>query len=170
MEDLHNHWRHKWVNPKIEVRASLVHGRGSFATSLIKKDETVAVNGGLVVPLADAPKLRAMLGSLRGLQISEDFLFTVASPEEAMFNHSCEPNLGLAGSVTTVAMRDIQPDEEVFYCYYFSETSFDPFVCNCGSASCRKMVTPTGWRDDVAFQKRYSRYYSPYLQSKIAFQ
>ena len=167
MEDLHNYWKHKWVSPKIEIRPSPVNGRGSFATKLIAKDEVVAVNGGLVVPVAEARALRHKLGSLRGLQVSDDFLLTVANPEEAMFNHSCEPNLGLSGPIITVAIRDIQPNEEVFFCYFFSDTNFDEFPCNCGYASCRKIVKPTGWNDDIEFQKKYAQYYSPYLRAKF---
>lgn len=167
MEDLHTYWKHKWVSSKIEVRPSLVSGRGSFAKELIHKDEIVAVNGGLVVPVAEAKTLRQKLGSLRGLQISDDFLLTVADPEEAMFNHSCEPNLGLSGPITTIAIRDIQPDEEVFFCYFFSDTNFEAFPCNCGAAACRGTVKPTGWDDDREFQKKYARYYSPYLQAKF---
>jgi len=167
MEDLHKFWKHKWVSPKIEVKPSPVDGRGSFATSLIRKDEIVAVNGGLVVPVAQAKALRQKLGSLRGLQISDDFLLTVSDPGEAMFNHSCEPNLGLSGPITTIAIQDIQPGEEVFFCYFFSETNFDEFPCKCGAKACRGLVKPTGWKDDIEFQKKYARYYSPYLQAKF---
>ena len=167
MEDLHKYWKHKWVNPKIVIKPSSIEGRGSFATELIRKDEVVSVNGGLVVPIKEAAKLRETLGSLRGLQISDDFLLTVADPEEAMFNHSCEPNLGLSGAITIVAIRDIQPDEEVLFCYFLSDTNFNAFACNCDSVTCRKIVRPTGWNDDKDFQKKYARYYSPYLREKF---
>jgi hypothetical protein len=120
-----------------------------------------------VVPVSEVKKLREKTGSLRGLQVSDDFLLTVARPEEAMFNHSCEPNLGLSGPIIIVAMRDIQPGEEVFFSYFFSDTNFEPFACNCGAKSCRKIVKPTGWNDDLDFQKKYARYFSPYLQEKF---
>jgi hypothetical protein len=90
------------------------------------------------------------------------------TPGEAMFNHSCEPNLGLSGPVITIAMRDIVEDEEVKYCYFFSETNFNEFLCTCGSSKCRKMVRPTGWKDDNDFQKKYLEYFSPYLQQKFS--
>ena len=167
MEDLHKYWGHMWVNPKIEQRPSPVHGQGSFAKERIDKDEVITVNGGLVVPVADVEKLRSELGSMRGLQIHDDFLITMPTPSEAMFNHSCEPNLGLSGPVITVAIRDIEADEEVLYCYYFSETNFHPFTCTCGSPQCRKTVAPTGWNDDKEFQKQYAAYFSPYLQKKF---
>ena len=167
MEDLHKYWKHKWVNPKIEVRKSPIHRLGSFACELIKKDEIVSVNGGLVVPIEEAADFRKKMGSLRGLQISEGFMLVVAEPSEAMFNHSCEPNLGLSGPITTIAIRDIQPGEEVLYCYYFSDIHFDAFPCTCGASTCRKIVKPTGWKDDYIFQEKYFKYYSPYLQEKI---
>ncbi len=167
MEDLHKYWKHKWVNPKIEVWDSPIHGQGSFATQIIKKDEVVSVNAGLVVPIADAATYRKKMGSLRGLQISDNFILVVGNPSEAMFNHSCEPNLGLSGPITIVAMRDIQPGEEVLFCYYFSDTHFEAFPCTCGAPTCRKIVRPTGWKDDLEFQNKYARYFSPYLQAKF---
>ena len=167
MEDLHRYWKHKWVSPKIEIRDSPIHGQGSFAKELIKKDEVVSVNGGLVVPIAEASAYRQKMGSLRGLQVSDDFLLIVAEPSEAMFNHSCEPNLGLSGPIIIVAMRDILPGEEVLFCYYFSDTHFEPFMCTCGAKTCRKIVKPTGWKDDPEFQQRYARYFSPYLKEKF---
>lgn len=157
-----------WVNEKIEIRPSTIHGSGSFAKQLIEKGEVVTVNGGLVVPVAEVEKLRDTLSSMRGLQISDDFLITMPTSGEAMFNHSCEPNLGLSGPVITIAMRDIMEGEEVKYCYFFSETNFTEFPCTCGSTNCRKKVRPTGWKDDLEFQKQYHEYFSPYLQQKFS--
>ncbi len=156
-----------WVNPKIEIRPSTINGQGSFASKLINKGEVITVNGGLVVPVSESKRLREILGSMRGLQISDDFLITMPTPGEAMFNHSCSPNLGLSGPIITIAIRDIQTDEEVVYSYYFSETNFSPFKCNCGSTECRQIVKPTGWNDDTTFQKQYAEYFSPYLQKRF---
>lgn len=167
MEDLHKYWKHKWVNPKIIVKESPIHGRGSFTTELIKKYEIVSVNGGVVVPIAEVPMHREKIGSLRGLQISDDFLLALVDPEEAMFNHSCEPNLGLSGPITIVAMRDIQPGEEITFCYFFSDINFTEFPCTCGALNCRKTVKPTGWKDDLDFQRKNAEYYSPYLRAKF---
>ncbi|MCK1396992.1 SET domain-containing protein [Bradyrhizobium sp. 4] len=51
-------------------------------------------------------------------QISEDLCIAGVSQEEyegvqTFVNHSCDPNLGMAGNVVMVAIRDIEPGEEL---------------------------------------------------------
>jgi len=44
-------------------------------------------------------------------------------PAEAgdLVNHSCDPNCGLVGAVLVVAMRDIEPGEEITFDYAMSD-------------------------------------------------
>ena len=53
-------------------------------------------------------------------------------------NHSCEPNVFVdAGTLTIVAIRDIQPGEDVQFFYPANEWHMSvPFECTCGTASC----------------------------------
>lgn len=53
-------------------------------------------------------------------------------------NHSCNPNFFFdTTSMQVVAIRDIEPNEEL--CFFYPSTELDmaqPFVCYCGSKDC----------------------------------
>src|SRR5215831_739650 len=105
-------------SPKTEVRESAIHGRGLFATADIAKNEIVAVKGGHIV---DRKTLREKITPVLGpveIQIGDDLFIapvTVQERELSMLysNHSCDPNLGIIGEITFVAIRDIRADEEL---------------------------------------------------------
>lgn len=84
-------------------------------------------------------------------------------------NHSCDPNLGWTddGSMTLVAIRDIQPDEEITY-DYATEDIAPPFqiVCTCGSSRCRGIVSNDDYLDP-AWQAHYGRHLPPYVLNAI---
>jgi SET domain-containing protein len=56
-------------------------------------------------------------------------------------NHSCEPNCGIRGLFDIVAMRTIEPGEEVTWDYEMTEDSdWWRMECRCGTPSCRKVI------------------------------
>ena len=65
-----------------------------------------------------------------------------------------------------VAIRDIEPGEELVMNYAFMEIDVESFECKCGTASCRKVIDSNTWQDS-GFQKKYGKYYSPYLKEKF---
>jgi len=74
-------------------------------------------------------------------QIGEDdFLLLDKLP--LLFNHSCEPNVGINKERELVALRDIAVGEEI--CYDYSATvcthSSWSMRCKCGSSMCRKRI------------------------------
>lgn len=83
------------------------------------------------------------------------------------FNHSCEPNAGLSGQISLIAMRDIEAGEEITFDYAMCDNSdYDEFDCACGSLNCRGRVTGRDWtRPEL--QEKYDGYFSPYLQRRI---
>ena len=87
-----------------------------------------------------------------------------------LVNHSCDPNCGLVGAVLVVAMRDIEPGEEITFDYAMCDsTDYDEFDCSCDTQHCRKHVTGSDWkRPDL--QHRYAGWFSSYLARKIAAQ
>ena len=169
MEDLHKRWPHRWLTPKARTGNSLLHGEGVFAKEKVLKGEPINVFGGIAVPLAEIEEYRAIVGHA-GVQVSNDFFIVPADREElkqkGIFNHSCEPNVGFNSSVTMIAMRDIEPEEELLMNYAFMESHFEGFDCNCGSLTCRKIIDSNTWQDKE-FQQKYGEYYSPYLKEKI---
>ena len=158
-----------WLTGKAEARPAGDKGWGSFAIEPIPAGETVAAFGGWVVS-------RAVLSTMshdrqgRSIQIDEDlYLVSSDTPEPGdMLNHSCEPNCGLAGSSLLVAMRDIEPGEELCFDYAMCDASdYDEFACLCGQPTCRGVVTGADWRDPV-IQAKYLGFFSPYLNRRIA--
>jgi len=104
MEDLHNTWPHRWITPKTKPQKSSIHGTGMFAIKPIKKDEAVAVYGGIIIPKSDLDKYLKKMGSIRGIQISKDFFICATEMKGGLFNHSCEPNLGYKNTIIIVAI------------------------------------------------------------------
>jgi hypothetical protein len=71
-------------------------------------------------------------------------------------NHSCEPNVFVdTTEFTVVAIRDIQPGEDLQYFYPATEWDLAvPFACACGSQNCLGLIA--GARDlDPAVLNRY---------------
>ena len=159
-------------SPKTEVRESKIQGRGLFAIADIAKNEIVAVKGGHIV---DGKTLREKIAPRLGpveIQIDDNLFIAPVTEEERelsmlYLNHSCDPNLGIRGEITFVAMRDIRAGEELTHDWAMTDDD-DYFVeCNCGVTDCRKTLTGKDWqRPDL--QKRYSGYFSAYLARKIA--
>jgi SET domain-containing protein len=57
-------------------------------------------------------------------------------------NHSCEPNLVsriVRGHILYLALRDIQPGEELTIDYRFDK-DVEKVVCRCGAANCRGTI------------------------------
>jgi hypothetical protein len=162
-------WEMNWLTPKAEIRAVGDTGHGTVATQPIAAGETVAAFGGHVVErdaLDDLPPERQG----RSLQIDEGLYLVSATTADRgdRFNHACSPTCGLRGATVLVAMRDIEPGEELTFDYATCDGSaYDEFACACGSVSCRGKVTGNDWmRPEL--QLRYRGWFSPYLARRIA--
>jgi SET domain-containing protein len=170
MDDLHSRWSHRWLSPKAEARKSSIAGTGVFAKETISKGEVVGVLGGVIVPKSEIEEYRKLMTQV-GIQVDENFFIVPTSRAEleafGVFNHSCEPNIGFASSITFVAMRDIEQGEELLFDYAFCETAFDGFDCRCGTKSCRHKITREDWANKD-LQRKYGHYFSPYLRNKIS--
>ncbi|HEX9281604.1 MAG TPA: SET domain-containing protein-lysine N-methyltransferase [Candidatus Udaeobacter sp.] len=161
-----------YLSPKTEVRESKIHGRGLFAVVDISKDEIVSVKGGHIVDRKTLrEKITPVLGSVE-IQIGGDLFIAPVSDEERessmlYLNHSCDPNLGMRGEITFVAMREIRAGEELTHDWAMTDDDDYSIECNCGAANCRKTLTGKDWQHRD-LQKRYAGYFSVYLARKIA--
>jgi uncharacterized protein len=159
-------------SPKTELRESKIHGRGLFAKADIAKGEIVAVKGGHII---DRKTLREKITSALGpveIQIDDDLFIAPATEEERelsmlYLNHSCNPNTGVRGEITFVAMRDIRAGEELTHDWAMTDDDDYSVGCSCGAANCRKVLTGKDWQHSD-LQKRYAGYFSAYLARKIA--
>lgn len=142
-------------------------GKGVFAVRRVVAGETVIVFGGTVLSLEDARRSGSRWRS-RTLQIDDEhFLYSVVEGPADWINHSCEPNCGMRGPVTVVAMRDILPGEELTLDYATVDgIAYDEFDCLCGSDQCRERVSGSDWTIPDLWA-RYAGWFSPYLQRRI---
>lgn len=158
-----------YLSPKVTMRQHPNKGGyGVYAHEPIEKGELMVVWGGYILTTEQFEQL-PLLARQHSLQIEENIFQVPLRPDDPadMINHSCEPNVGLRGNVSLVAMHPISPGEEICFDYAMSDGSpYDEFDCSCGTTSCRGRVTGHDWqRPDL--QKRYAPYFSPYLQKRI---
>jgi SET domain-containing protein len=160
-----------WFSPKVYVSTSAIEGKGLHCRVKIFKDETIAIKGGHIM---DAETFYALPDNCKhaALQIADSLFLAPIETEEIprvmnYVNHSCSPNVGLRGQLATVAMREIEPGEELTgdYCIAYSNNFFQ-FDCHCGSVQCRNKVTSEDWKLPI-LQKRYKGYFCQYVQDKI---
>ena len=158
-----------FLSPKLEVRAMPDKGGfGVYAIEAVTTGEIVSVWGGYVVTAQQLALLPHEVQQ-HSVQLEEGlYSATIGGAETADFiNHSCEPNLGLRGQITLVALRDIEVGEEVCFDYAMTDcTPYDEFECHCGLPSCRRVITGNDWKLSELWAK-YAGYFSPYLQRRI---
>ncbi len=160
-----------YLSPKTKIAKSPIEGRGLFATRRIAKGEIVAIKGGHVLDLRTLARTRAQT-AVSYVQIEDGFYIGARTRREVarnkiFINHSCEPNVGIRGQVTFVALRNIVAGEELTYDWAMEENHPTRTACRCGAVSCRKILTGADWREPP-LQRRYRGFFSAYLATKIA--
>jgi SET domain-containing protein len=156
-----------YISPKaVKGRPSAIEGRGLVAVAPIATDETVAIKGGHIV---DTTTLHSLPERLRNAEVQIADGFHLVALEEAEYepvmlflNHSCEPNVGFAGNTLLVAMRAVNPGEELTTDYALFDDYDGAMECECGTGSCRRTIHGRDWRRPE-LQHRYGRYFSSYL-------
>lgn len=156
------------VSPKVEVRKSSIDGSGMFAKEDISKGEIVYIKGGHILRKEEVFS-SGVINSY--LPIGEDYFIAAQNSAEEINvklynNHSCDPNCGMQGDITFVAIKDIKAQEELTIDYAMIDDDDYSFACNCGSINCRKIVTGKDWKL-LNVQEKYLEYFAPYLRAKI---
>ena len=159
-----------YLSPKTKVKKSSIVGKGLFAIEPIKKGGIICIKGGRIVDLKASTKLEKIVGD-SFFQIDDNFVLGPLNKKEVskimMFlNHSCNPNVGIRGEITCVAMNDIKKGEELMFDYAMMVNDHWEMKCNCGQKNCRKIITGKDWQNKI-LQKKYKGYFSRYLQDKI---
>lgn len=143
---------------RLEVRSSLIHGKGVFARTPFAEGEKIIRYLGTTIDWAEALRRHPHDPS----QPNHTFYFTLDDEyvidgnddgnRSRWINHSCEPNCESdvrAGKVFIRALRNIEIGEELNYDY--SLVIEEPltaklkrdYKCLCGSASCRGTLLST---------------------------
>jgi uncharacterized protein len=133
----------------LEVRKSRVHGRGVFATKLIRKGARIIEYTGRRIPWSNIPEdLDDERTYYFGLDSGDRVIDPSIGGNEAQWiNHSCDPNCEAVedkrGRVFIYALRDLTSGEELFYDYRLevdvprTKEIEEENRCRCGSAKCR---------------------------------
>jgi SET domain-containing protein len=153
--------------------SSAIEGRGLLAIAPITAHELVAIKGGHIITTT---ALRSLPERAQNSEIQIADGFHLATVEEAEYepvmlflNHSCEPNVGFAGNIVLIAMRDISPGEELTTAYALFDDYDGVMECRCGTPSCRSAIDGRDWqRPDP--QRKYGNYFSSYLLHRMAHQ
>jgi hypothetical protein len=155
------------IHEGLTGRVATKEGKGLFATQDFQKGEMMIVFGGRAVMRTTLDGQSRSLGR-HALQIGKEIFLQGSADEEGEWvNHSCDPNLGVQGQITLVAMRDIKAGEEVCFDYAMVDMSdADEFNCQCGSQNCRGRVTGEDWRLPE-LQNRYKGYFGAHVQRAI---
>lgn len=137
------------------VGESKIAGKGVFTKRSFKR-------GKIIFILKGAPKKKRINGS-RDSAVGPNWVGiqknTWIDPDGIYqyLNHSCDPNMGIKGSVTFVAIKNIKAHEELVFDYSTTEDdiwwSFN--TCKCGTRKCRKVLK------SIQFLPKnyYDRYY-----------
>lgn len=159
-----------YLSPKTEVRSSPIEGRGLFAVAPLARGEIVCVKGGAVFGRETLKEVAAELGPAE-IQIADDLFIGPLRAEDregAMIfsNHSCEPNIGVAGQIVFVALRDIAAGEELTHDWATTDDDSYEMACRCGAPACRGVITGQDWQKPE-LQEKYRGSFSWYLERKI---
>lgn len=156
------------ISDKVIISDGSINGRGMFAREKISEGEVVFIKGGHILKREELFSSSTINSYL---PIDDNYFLAARTAEEEegikLFNnHSCNPNCGLRGEITFVAIHDIQAGEELTVDYAFIDDEDYEFDCTCGSENCRHKVTGHDWRI-AEIRKRYRKYFAAYIQAKF---
>jgi uncharacterized protein len=121
----------------IEVGSSAL-GRGVFATRSFRPGQPLLEFSG---PVLNHDEVLALGGDRAyALQVGPDeYLDTM--PPGRYVNHSCDPNAGIVNDRVVIALRPIEPGEEIHF-DYSTTMSRDHWTmeCRCGRPTCRRVI------------------------------
>lgn len=150
---------------KIYKRKSKLHGVGLFASRDIKKGEVVLVVRGERIKFLIDNSNKAKIAELNWFGLSKNTWIGVSNNLCDFINHSCNPNVGIKGKVTLIAINDIKKEEEITLDYSLNESDiFWSMRCNCGNKNCRKVIKSIQFLPKETF-KKYKKYIPSYFQA-----
>lgn len=123
---------------KVEVKETEKYGKATFAKEFIQKGECIAAFDGKeyeAQSCLDLPEEPAD----HAIQFAEH-KWKDSKGIARYINHSCEPNCGIKDSFKIVALKNIEPGEEITWDYEMTEDSNWRMDCHCGAKTCRKSI------------------------------
>ncbi len=140
-------------------------GKGIFAKADIKKDEILFIVKGTIKKNEYGPEFSVEGPNWLALAKNK-WLSPFDNNPWRYINHSCNPNVGLKGKVTVVAMKNIRKNEQITIDYSITED--DPYwkmKCNCEQTNCRKIIRSARFLSRTLF-KKYKKYIPKFLKKE----
>jgi len=166
---------YSWINKSLVLKNVHRYGKGVFASETIRKNTLLIVFGGYVLTREEEEKLPIEIRDI-AIRIEKDFVLGIIDKSQlgsidCYVNHNCEPNAGIKGQISLVAMRNIKKGEEITFDYgtvlYHANSEPDyEFKCLCGSKNCRGKITQYDWMLSK-LQKKYEGYFPYYITEEI---
>jgi hypothetical protein len=124
----------------IEVRDSLIHGRGVFSKTAIPAGTRLLEYVGEKISKSE---------SLRRCEADNEYIFEIDDQFDLdgnvewnparLINHSCSPNceaLWEEGRIHIQTLRDLRAGEELNFNYGYDLVDYHDHPCRCGTAKC----------------------------------
>lgn len=141
----------------IYICTSKIEGMGVTAGENIKKGEVIQHIKGEVKFMTIKSK-KDSLSYPNWIGVGKEKWIDPNYPNQFL-NHSCNPNAGIGGKVTMVALKNIKEGEEITIDYSIIEgDDLWEMKCRCGSVNCRNIVRSIRHLPEKQFKK-----YLPYV-------
>ena len=130
----------EYLENKLEVRDSSIHGRGIFTKSLIGEGEIICVIRGEVIDEAESIRREEEEGNVYIFFNGDNYIDTSKTELIKNLNHYCTPNCYVddrdEASLFLIADREIHPGEELTIDYDYEE-----IYMHCGCPKCKSRRT-----------------------------
>lgn len=149
---------------RIELRNTENKGRGVFAKEFIPKGTVISyVDGQIHYAKRESEVFVHALN--HAIPFHKYFYRNGFNTNAVRLNHSCEPNCYVKDLFFVTTMKDVQPNEELTYCYGLfcnSDWKNPEDVCYCGSEQCLGKILP--WCDlPKEFKIKYLDYTADWI-------
>ncbi len=149
----------------LHISKSKIHGGGVFTNKSFNRGDAVFIMKGKqkkfkIRTESDSRKFDSLAPDVANwIGIDKDTWVNPQDGFSTVLNHSCNPNVGIKGRVTFVALRDILAGEELTFDYSITEDDvYWKFKCHCGAKNCRGTV-----RSIQYLPRQYYRRYHPFI-------
>ncbi|HLC72448.1 MAG TPA: SET domain-containing protein-lysine N-methyltransferase [Candidatus Nanoarchaeia archaeon] len=113
-------------------------GLSILASKTIEPGEDILIFSGDMISFSQAVAKGRHMGD--PLQLAENIYIDVQDPARCV-NHSCDPNCGIMHGKTLVAIKTIQPGEQLSFDYSTTmDEDFWEMECSCKSSNCRGII------------------------------
>jgi hypothetical protein len=145
---------------RVVFRHSTIHGMGGYARQPITAGTQVIEYVGEKITKAESVKRCAASNAyIFTLDHEFDLDGDVARNPARFINHGCAPNceaeIDHDQRIWIVALRDIQPDEELTFNYNYDLVEYREHPCQCGAPECVGFIVAEEFFDHVRKQNSW---------------